>query len=124
MEETRKQFDNLLKETDEARLQAGLKDVWSELSFARMSLTITDRPKLPTSLEHFLHENGVISMGTTQGSGYMVVSKDTQSMVASDVMDPEEKAKKYNMALSDADIRRHRALNERFHFNGPQRFKG
>lgn len=82
------------------------------------------RPQPSKELTDYLVEQGVISASSTSKQTHVIFHKGEKVEVGEDGKPRGDRSKRYNMALQDSDVRRHIALNERFHFNGPDRRRG
>lgn len=111
-----------MKSTDEKEIQKELKDVWGKLSVIKMDIMPSLRPQPSKELTDYLIEQGVITPSSVSRHAHFVVHKGEMHEVDRDDTKPRaDRSRRYNMALQDSDVRRHIALNERFHFNGPER---
>ena len=113
--EARAAFEKLVREQDAGKVTLGLRDVWASLTMTRMSIPMSCRPPVPADVDAWLREIGVTGPAS-QVTGTFVVGKSGTLEAGQAAVG--DKAKRYNMALDDADVRRHHALNERFHFGG------
>jgi len=113
----REHFDTLSTSLEPVLAAATIKKIWSRVSVMRMNLSRRDRPVIPAELQELAD-----SLGAAEGGGTFFLTKEGDLITGEQEM--IQKAKKYNMDLHEADIRRHYALNERFHFNGPERHRG
>jgi hypothetical protein len=79
-----------------------------------MQIPPRNRPKMPESL----HD---VFSAVQRGEAGTFILKDGQVITGEAAI--LERAKRYDMSLQDSDVRRHLALNERFHFRGASRYQ-
>ena len=112
--EARDSFRLISTEIDPEATETVAKNVWQRLSILRMQIPARKRPKMPESL------HGIFA-AVQRGEAGTFIIKDGQVITGEAAI--LERAKTYNTSLQDADVRRHIALNERFHFRGSERMQ-
>jgi hypothetical protein len=112
--EIRDEFNTLAIENEAALVSKTVQSIWSKVSLMRMKLARHSRPDIPSSLTTLAE-----GLGAMQNGGTYYLTKDDGLVQGASAL--IQKAKTYNMDLHEADLRRHHALNERFHFNGSDR---
>jgi len=105
--EARDSFRRLATDFDPEATESTVKLVWQRLSVIRMQVSPRNRPRVPDSLKDIFSAVQRGEAGTFMIKDGQVISGEAAIL---------ERSRRYNDSLQDSDVRRHIALNERFHF--------